>query len=114
MTLFSCANDSASSTAMQEPKTEDATIKVTQDGTNKLSVSEAQTATVKNLQDALKGEATASAKYAAWSKAAAAEGFPQIALLFKAASTSENIHANNHKAVLQEMGIAIADIKPEL
>jgi len=34
-------------------------------------------------------------------------------LLFKAASTAENIHANNHKAVLQESGASVPVIKPE-
>jgi rubrerythrin len=68
--------------------------------------------TIENLQAAFKGETTASAKYAAYSKKAEQEGFHSIALLFKAASTSENIHANNHKAVLQESGKAVPVIQP--
>lgn len=67
----------------------------------------------KNLQDAVKGETTASAKYEAYSKKAEVEGFHQIALLFKAASVSENIHANNHRAVLEEAGQTIPAITPE-
>lgn len=43
-----------------------------------------------NLQDAFKGETTASAKYAAYSKKAEEEGQHAIAMLFKAASASEN------------------------
>ena len=74
---------------------------------------EAKSKTIENLQAAFKGETTASAKYAAYSKKAAQEGFHQIALLFKAASTAENIHANNHKAVLQESGISVPVITPE-
>jgi len=73
----------------------------------------AKTKTIENLQTAFKGETTASAKYAAYSKQAEKEGFHQIALLFKAASTAENIHANNHKAVLQESDISVPVIKPE-
>ena len=69
--------------------------------------------TTENMQAAFKGETTASAKYAAYSKKAEQEGYHEIALLFKAASTAENIHANNHKAVLQESGIAVPAIKPE-
>ncbi|OIQ92879.1 rubrerythrin-2 [mine drainage metagenome] len=69
--------------------------------------------TTENLQTAFKGETTASAKYAAYSKKAEQEGYHQIALLFKAASISENIHANNHKSVLQESGVSVPIIKPE-
>lgn len=69
--------------------------------------------TIENLQAAFKGETTASAKYAAYSKKAEQEGYHEIALLFKAASSAENIHANNHKAVLQESGISTPVIKPE-
>ncbi len=74
---------------------------------------DAKSKTIANLQDAFKGETTASAKYAAYSKKAEQDGFHQIALLFKAASSSENIHANNHKAVLQESGTAAPVVKPE-
>lgn len=74
---------------------------------------EANTKTMENLQAAFKGETTASAKYAAYSKKAEQDGYHQIALLFKAASASENIHANNHKAVLKESGIGVPVIKPE-
>jgi rubrerythrin len=66
-----------------------------------------------NMQDAFKGETTASAKYAAYSTKAEAEGFHEIALLFKAASTSEHIHANNHKAVLEDAGQKVPVITPE-
>ena len=66
-----------------------------------------------NMQDAFKGETTASAKYAAYSKKAEAEGFHEIALLFNAASKSEKIHANNHKAVLLEGGQKVPVITPE-
>ncbi len=75
--------------------------------------SNASTKTIENMQAAFKGETTASAKYAAYSKKAEQEGYHQIALLFKAASTSENIHANNHKAVLQESGVTVPTIKPD-
>ena len=74
---------------------------------------DAKSKTVENMQAAFKGETTASAKYAAYSKKAELEGFHKIALLFKAASTAENIHANNHKAVLQESGNSVPVITPE-
>lgn len=74
---------------------------------------DANAKTTENMQAAFKGETTASAKYTAYSKKAEQEGYHQIALLFKAASTAENIHANNHKAVLQESGVSVSVIKPE-
>ena len=76
-------------------------------------VADAAAVNIQNLQDAFKGETTASAKYAAYSKKAEEEGYHQIAMLFKAASKSENIHANNHKAVLAEANQKVPVIKPE-
>lgn len=72
-----------------------------------------QTATVNNLITAYTGETTASAKYAAYAKKAQEEGFTQIALLFKATSASEKIHANNHRSVLEDMGQTVPDVKPQ-
>lgn len=65
------------------------------------------------MQTAFKSETISSAKYAAYSKKAEQEGYFKIALLFKAASTAESIHANNHKTVLQESGINVSMIIPE-
>ncbi len=67
---------------------------------------------MENMQEAYKGETTASAKYAEYSKKAEQEGYHQIAMLFKAASVSEKAHANNHRAVLEEAGQAIPQITP--
>lgn len=66
-----------------------------------------------NMQDAFKGETTASAKYEAYSKKAEEEGFHEIAMLFKAASKSEKIHANNHKSVLASSKQTVPVITPE-
>jgi len=66
-----------------------------------------------NMREAFKGETTASAKYAAYSKKAEEEGYHEIALLFKAASTSEKVHANNHRAVLREGDQQVPSITPE-
>lgn len=66
-----------------------------------------------NMHDAFKGETTAHFKYAAFSKKAQEEGHLAIALLFKAASESELIHANNHKIILIRMGESIPAIEPE-
>ena len=73
----------------------------------------AGTQTVKNLKEAIKGETTASAKYAAYAKKAKEEGYNKIALLFSAASKAESIHAGNHNAVLKQLGEKMDDFTPE-
>ncbi len=55
----------------------------------------------KNLLDAFAGESQANRKYLAFAKKADAEGFKQIAKLFRAAAAAETIHAHNH---LREVG----------
>jgi rubrerythrin len=52
--------------------------------------------TQKNLMDAFAGESQANRKYLAFAKKAEAEGFKQIAKLFRAAAEAETIHAHNH------------------
>ncbi|MEI8201592.1 MAG: ferritin family protein [Bacteroidota bacterium] len=65
--------------------------------------------TLQDLKDAFKGESTASAKYKAYSAKAKEEGFTQIAVLFAATSKAEEIHAGNHKEVLKQLGVTMAD-----
>ncbi|MBE0649716.1 MAG: rubrerythrin family protein [Bacteroidales bacterium] len=68
---------------------------------------------LENMQAAYKGETTASAKYAAYSQKAEEEGHHEIAMLFKAASKSESIHADNHRVVLAQAGQSVPEINPE-
>ena len=68
--------------------------------------------TTENLKAALIGETTASAKYAAYAKKAEDEGYKNIALLFKAASKSESIHAGNHRAALEQLNVKTDKIEP--
>lgn len=75
--------------------------------------SDVSTLNYDNMKTAFEGETTASAKYAAYSKKAEEEGFHEIALLFKAASTSEKVHASNHKAVLLEGKQEVPSVKPD-
>jgi rubrerythrin len=70
-----------------------------------------QNKTIANIKSAIIGETTASEKYAAYSNKAKEEGYTKIALLFEAASRSESIHANNHKAVLEQLGVKMDDFK---
>ncbi|WP_170827286.1 rubrerythrin family protein [Arcticibacter eurypsychrophilus] len=118
MILTSCGN-SGKNTAMKSPEQNESKSEENEGKENEGNESlvkqgtDVKAKTTENMLAAFKGETTASAKYAAYSKKAEQEGYHQIALLFKAASTSENIHANNHKAVLQESGTVLPTIKPE-
>ena len=55
----------------------------------------------KDLLDAFAGESQANRKYLAFAKKAEAEGFKQIAKLYRAAAAAETIQAHNH---LRELG----------
>lgn len=60
--------------------------------------------TIENLKEAIIGESTACAKYAAYASKAAQEGYPLIQKMFEAASKAERIHAANHTKVLVKLG----------
>ncbi len=77
------------------------------------SPTKAELVTIDNLKEALTGETTASAKYMAYSKKAKEEGYSKVALLFEAASKAEKIHANNHKAVLEQLDVKVGKIEPK-
>lgn len=69
--------------------------------------------TLDNLQAAFNGESNARAKYMAFAQKADAEGFGQVASLFRAAAAAETIHAASHARVIERTGAnAVADIKP--
>ena len=53
-----------------------------------------------NLQEAFAGESQANRKYLAFAKKADADGFPQVAKLFRAGAEAETIHAHAHLRVL--------------
>lgn len=52
--------------------------------------------TLKNLMDAFAGESQANRKYLAFAEKAEAEGYSNIAKLFRAAAEAETVHAINH------------------
>jgi rubrerythrin len=56
--------------------------------------------TTDNLKAAFAGESQANRKYLAFAKKADADGFPQIARLFRAAAEAETVHAHAHLRVL--------------
>lgn len=106
LSLFSCKNNEDRNSEMKTP-VESKERKENTEGKTTLSLEDAKTKTIANMQAAFQGESNATAKYAAFSKKAAEEGHKEIALLFKAASLAEKIHAGNHKAVLEEMGVTV-------
>ena len=57
-------------------------------------------ATTDNLQAAFAGESQANRKYLAFAKKADADGFSQVAKLFRAAAEAETIHAHAHLRVM--------------
>jgi len=61
-------------------------------------------ATQENLQAAFAGESQANRKYLAFAGKAEAEGYPQIARLFRAAAAAETVHAHAHLRVMKGVG----------
>ncbi|MDD5150031.1 MAG: ferritin family protein [Flavobacterium sp.] len=105
ISLFSCKNNEENKSEMKTPvENKDSKAEET------VNVEDAKTKTIANLQAAFKGESNATARYAAFSKKAAEEGHNEIAMIFKAASNSEKIHAANHKAVMDEMGVVVEPV----
>jgi rubrerythrin len=64
----------------------------------------AQQTTLANLQTAFNGESNACARYGAFAVRAEAEGYHQVASLFRATSRAEQIHAAHHAKVIRSMG----------
>lgn len=60
-------------------------------------------ATKDNLKEAFAGESQANRKYLAFAKKAEAEGYPQIAKLFRAAAEAETVHAHSHLRAMGEI-----------
>ena len=57
-------------------------------------------ASTENLQEAFAGESQANRKYLAFAQKAEADGYPQVAKLFRAAAEAETVHAHAHFRVL--------------
>ncbi len=59
--------------------------------------------TMEDLAAAFAGESQARNKYLAFAKKADAEGYPQIARLFRAAAQAEFVHAQNHFRAMESI-----------
>jgi len=60
--------------------------------------------TQENLKAAFAGESQANRKYLAFAARAEADGFPQIARLFRAVAAAETVHAHAHLRAMKGIG----------
>jgi rubrerythrin len=67
--------------------------------------------TAKNLQDAFAGESQANRKYLAFARKAEADGFPQVAKLFRSAAEAETVHAHAHLRVMGGIKSSVDNLK---
>jgi rubrerythrin len=67
--------------------------------------------TDENAKNAYAGESQANRKYAVFSEKAAAEGFPVVAKLFRAASEAEAVHAKRLLFILNAVGSTEENLK---
>ena len=67
--------------------------------------------TAQNIAAALAGESQASQKYLAFADVAEAEGYPNVARLFRAVAYAESTHARNHLSVLGGIGTTAENLK---
>jgi len=63
------------------------------------------------LKEAFAGESQANRKYLAFAKKAEQDGFPGVALLFRAAAAAETVHAHNHLRALGGNKSTIENLK---
>ncbi|MFA6560468.1 MAG: rubrerythrin family protein [Verrucomicrobiia bacterium] len=59
---------------------------------------------VENLKEAFAGESQANRRYLAFAKKADADGYPQVARLFRAAAAAETVHAHAHLRAMNGVG----------
>jgi rubrerythrin len=71
-------------------------------------------ATENNLMAAFAGESQANRKYLAFAKKAEADGFKQIAKLFRAVAAAETVHAHSHFRVAGHVKDTLANLKAAL
>jgi rubrerythrin len=67
--------------------------------------------TQQNLKDAFAGESQANRKYLAFAKKAEADGFPNIARLFRTTAEAETIHAHGHLEAMGGVGATAANLQ---
>lgn len=60
--------------------------------------------TEKNIQEAFSGESKANHRYTFFADKAEKEGYPQVAMLFRAIAAAETVHARNHLNAVDGIG----------
>lgn len=68
-------------------------------------------ATMDNLKEAFAGESQANRMYLAFAKKAEADGYPQVAKLFRAAAAAETVHAHAHFRVMGGVQDSVANLE---
>jgi len=68
-------------------------------------------ATLNNLKEAFAGESQANRTYLAFAKKAQADGYPEVAKLFKAAAAAETVHAHAHLRAMGGVKDTAANLK---
>lgn len=66
--------------------------------------------TIEALKERYRDEMTAHGAYAAYAERACAEGYPNIAHLFKALAASEGVHARNFRDLLKGLAVDVESI----
>jgi len=66
---------------------------------------------LEGLGQAFVGEAKAYFRLLAFAEKADAEGYPQVASLFRAIATAEGVHAKNHFALMEKVGTTEENLK---
>ena len=64
-----------------------------------------------NLQEAFAGESQANRRYLFFADKAEAEGYAQVARLFRAAAEAETVHARNHLEVMGGIGTTVGNLE---
>ena len=64
-----------------------------------------------NLQEAFAGESQANRRYLFFADKAEAEGYAQVARLFRAAAEAETVHARNHLEVMGGIGTTESNLE---
>lgn len=70
--------------------------------------------TLENMRAAFDGESNAHLRYLAFAQRADTEGYGEIASLFGAAASSEQVQAANHAEVIKEMGGGVPEAQIEV
>ncbi len=66
--------------------------------------------TPENLREAFAGESQANRRYLAFAKKADADGFPQVARLFRAVAEAETVHAHGHLRAMNGVGGTVENL----